>query len=913
MTVLRRTALACALMLATGLPAAYAAPVPATATASAAAGVSIPKGPLPRTVVPSLVQLELKLDPKQERFSGVTRIEADVTEATRTVWMHGRDLDLKTITAILPSGKRIGLSAESVDVSGVLKLTAAETIPAGKARLEISFEAPFGQLQGAYRVKPDGNDYVITQMEPLGARNTFPGFDEPSFKQPWDITLIVPENDVAVANSAETKTELLGDGWKKVSFARTEALPSYLVAFAVGPWDVPKGPDIPATAIRKTPVTLRGIAAKGQGERMRYTLDNTPVIVTKLEEYFGTPYPFDKLDNVAAPDFWAGAMENAGLIVYRDTLMFPDEKSTPRERQSYWGVSAHELAHQWFGDLVTMKWWDDLWLNEAFATWMGTKITGQLQPGFHADRGLLEGALEAMSEDSLVSTRRVHEPINDFTEIQSAFDGITYQKGGAVLSMFETYIGETQFRDGVRNYLKAHARGNATSGDLIAAVAAQSKDPAAVDAAFKSFIDQPGVPYVKVDVDCDGKTPSLRIEQQRYLPLGSAASASQSWGLPFCVRYQDGQEVRQECSLVNQAKAVVPLTQAKSCPAWVMPNAHGNGYYRFALGGDAGAKLSAAFAKLDEREQRVYADSLEAAFSAGNIDAATYLASVPQLASAEVRQTAAAPMGQLVWMKEKLARNEAEQQAVAAYARKIYGPRLQAIGVDAKPGDSDDTRILRRALIGFLYHTGESPELTRDLVARGRAVLGLKADGSVGSGVLNPEATPRDVRALSVEAAARAGDKAAFDLLEKHLRATQDAQIRNELIYALGSVSDPVLAERARGLVLEKGVLRRNEISSVLYAQVDEPAMRPATRQWVDTHFTALEASLSPAGAGLINLYGAGMCSKADAQTLQAKFAERMQTIEGGPRALKQEAENIGLCADLRDAQRGKGFGNALK
>ncbi|HVK52697.1 MAG TPA: M1 family metallopeptidase, partial [Pseudoxanthomonas sp.] len=858
MTVLRRTALACALLLATGLPAAYA--TQASAPSSASDGISIPKGPLPRTVVPSLVQLELKLDPKQERFSGTTRIEADVAQPTRTVWMHGRDLDLKTLTAILPNGKRIPLSAESVDVSGVLKLTAAETIPAGKARLEISFEAPYGQLQGAYRVKPDGNDYVITQMEPLGARNTFPGFDEPSFKQPWDITLIVPEHDVAVANSSETKTESLGDGWKKVTFARTEALPSYLIAFAVGPWDVPKGPDIPATAIRTTPVTLRGIAAKGQGERMRYTLDNTPVIVTQLEQYFGTPYPFDKLDNVAAPDFWAGAMENAGLIVYRDTLMFPDEKSTPRERQSYWGVSAHELAHQWFGDLVTMKWWDDLWLNEAFATWMGTKITGQLQPGFHADRGLLEGALEAMSEDSLVSTRRVHEPINDFTEIQSAFDGITYQKGGAVLSMFETYIGETKFRDGVRNYLKAHARGNATSGDLIAAVAEQSKDAAAVDAAFKSFIDQPGVPYVKVDVDCDGKTPSLHIEQKRYLPLGSAASANQSWGLPFCVRYQDGQDVREECSLVSQAKATVPLTQAKSCPAWVMPNAHGNGYYRYALGGDAGAKLSAAFAKLDEREQRVYADSLEAAFTAGNIDAATYLASVPQLAAAEVRQTAAAPMGQLVWMKEHLAKDEAEQQAVAAYARKVYGPRLQAIGIDAKPGDSDDTRLLRRALIGFMYHTGESPELSSELIGRGRSVLGLKADGSVGSGTLNPAATPRDVRALSIEAAARVGDKATFDLLEKHLRATQDAQLRNELIYALGTLRDPALAERARGLVLEKGLFRRNEISSVLYSQMDEPAMRPAMRQWVDTHFTTLEASLSPAGAGLIGLYGGGMC-----------------------------------------------------
>lgn len=899
MTVLRRSALACALLLAAALPGH--------------AADAVPTGPLPRTVVPSLVKLELKLDPGQERFSGTTRIDAEVKEATRVIWMHGRDLDITQATVVLADGRRLPLAAESADVSGVLKLTAADTVPAGKAVIEIAFEAPYGQLQGAYRVKPDGRDYVITQMEPLGARTAFPGFDEPSFKQPWDITLIVPEQEVAVANSRETRTEKLGDGWKKVSFARTEALPSYLIAFAVGPWDVPKGPDIPATEIRSTPIALRGIAAHGQGGRMRYSLDNTPIIVTQLEKYFGTPYPFDKLDNVAAPDFWAGAMENAGLIVYRDTLMFPDEQSTPRERQGFWGVSAHELAHQWFGDLVTMAWWDDLWLNEAFATWMGTKITGQLQPGFHADRVLLEGALEAMGEDSLVNTRRVHEPIKDFTEIQSAFDGITYQKGGAVLSMFEKYVGETPFRDGVRNYLKAHARGNATSADLIAAVAAQSKDAAAVDQAFKSFIDQPGVPYVKVDVDCEGRTPSLRIEQRRYLPLGSAASAQQSWGLPFCVRYRDGGQVREECSLVSQAKAIVPLKQAGQCPAWVMPNAHGDGYYRFALAAAPARQLAAAFEQLDEREQRVYADSLEAAFKAGNIDAAAYLASVPQLASADVRQTATAPMALIVWMKDYLAKDAAQKAALAAYARKIYGPRLQALGLEPRPGESDDTRILRRTLIGFLYRTGESPELTAELVRRGRAVLGQKADGSAGSGKLDAEATPRDLRAVAIAAAARAGDAATFALLEKHLRATQDASLRNDLLEGLGSMTEPALAERARGLVLEKGLLRRNELAPLLAPQMDDEKAHAALRRWVDTHFTTLEASLAPAGARLISLYAAGMCSPAEAADLQARFGDRMKTVEGGPRALKQEVENIGLCASLRDAQRAKGFGDALQ
>ena len=205
------------------------------ATGAIHAADKVPTGPLPRTVVPSLVHLDLKLDPKQARFSGSTRIEADIAGATDTIWMHGSGLEIGKAEVVLADGRRIALTAEEADVSGVLKLTAGEQIPAGKAVIEIAYQAPFGQLQGAYRVKPDGRDYVVTQMEPLGARHAFPGFDEPSFKQPWDITLVVPEADVAVANSAEAKSESLGDGWKKVIFNRTEALPSYLIAFAVGP------------------------------------------------------------------------------------------------------------------------------------------------------------------------------------------------------------------------------------------------------------------------------------------------------------------------------------------------------------------------------------------------------------------------------------------------------------------------------------------------------------------------------------------------------------------------------------------------------------------------------------------------------------------------------------------------------
>ena len=870
----------------------------------AAAGLvhaqEVPKGPLPRTVVPTLVQLELKLDPKQATFSGTTTIQARVAQATDVVWMHGQGLKIGRAEA-RAGGRTIPLAASEADVSGVLKLQAAETIPAGEATIEIAYEAPFGELQGAYRVKPDGNDYVVTQMEPLGARHTFPGFDEPAFKQPWEITLVVPEGDVAVANSAQTGIEPLGDGWKKVSFARTEALPSYLIAFAVGPWDVPAGPDIPANAVRKTPLKLRGIAAKGQGGRMRYSLANTGSVVEALEDYFGIPYPFDKLDNVAAPDFWAGAMENAGLIVYRDSLMFPDERSPVRQRQAFWGVSAHELAHQWFGDLVTMRWWDDLWLNEGFATWMGNKIHGRLQPQAHTDRNLLEGAIGAMGADSLASSRRIHQPIEDFTQIQSAFDGITYQKGGATLNMFEQYIGAEKFRDGIRAYLSKHARGNATSADLIAAVAAQGDDPAAIDAAFKSYIDQVGVPFLDIAVECGAGKPALVVKQSRYLPLGSTASAAQTWGVPLAVRYADGDAVREEKRIVAGAQSRFELSQAQACPSWVMPNAHGNGYYRFALAPEWQRKLSGAFARLDEREQRIYADSVVAAYGAGRLTPAQLLQALPQFTTAKVRQTVTAGMEALEWMEEHLLQDEAQRAAFRGQAAGLYRPRLDALGLLPREGESDDDRLLRNALVDAFAFRFKDADTRAWLAKEGGKVLGLGGDG-----VLHRDAVPQELRGSALQVAVHDGGEGAFDLAEKHFRAEKDPILRGQLLAALAGAEDPALAARSRALVFEPGLLRRNEIFGAVGNQLAYEALRPVVREWVDQHFAELEARLAPAGAALVNLYAAGMCSDADADALQARFGARMAKIEGGPLELKQSVEAVRLCAAQLQARRGQ-------
>jgi len=868
---------------------------------AAQAADDVPLGPLPRTVTPERVALELRMDPREEGFSGRTTIDVTVNEATDVIWLHGRKLDFEKATVTTADGEEIPLKVEVADeAGGVLRLTAPGALAKGSAKLRFEYRARYDQqLQGAYQVKVGDDAYVMTQMEPLGARSAFPGFDEPAFKTPWEVTLVVPEGDRAFANTAEVAREKVQDGWQKLRYAPTEKLPSYLIAFAVGPWDVVEHADIPPNAIRTTPLKLRGIATKGRGKEMAYALDNTAVIVAALEDYFASPYPFDKLDLLAAPDYSFGAMENAGLIVYRETLMLGVDKASTQTRQGYWGTHTHELAHQWFGNLVTMPWWDDIWLNEAFATWMASKIVHQLKPGFHADRKLLQSSLGAMGEDSLASTRRIHEPVHAWTDVLSAFDGITYQKGGAVLSMFESYLGEEKFRAAVRQHMAKFARGNATSIDLMHSLAAQTDRASEVQAAFASFTDLAGVPFMRTSLDCAGGKPVLTVRQHRYLPLGSKAADGQVWGIPLCGRYPDGEGTKKQCELIDEAVSRVAL-DTTACPAWVHPNADGAGYYRFAVAKDEQAALDAAFDRLNEREQRVLADSLSAAFRNGSISAADYLDAVPRLAKAPAREVAMAPTATLEWLWEHGVRDAAARQALQQRIAGDYQPRLDALGLDPKPGEDDETLLLRQNLTGLLAETARVPALREELAARGRKVLGLGGDGR-----LAPDAVARDQRGVALKMAGALGGEAEFAALQQHFRARQDQQLRGQLLTAMGMVPDAALQAKARQFALDPAV-KAGEVGQVLQAQLAEPASRDAARAWYRENFEAVFAKAPQVWQAFLPGFDAtGMCSEAEAVDLHSRYYARMSKVEGGPRSLAQTEEEVRLCAALREHHAG--------
>jgi aminopeptidase N len=861
----------------------------------------VPTGRLPRTLLPTHYTLTLELDPAREDFSGEVRIQVRLAAAAQVLFLHGKDLDVTHAEAIPTGAAAIPLRAASAHESGVLSLRAEAPLPAGELLLALSFRARFSeQLEATYKVVVDGRPYLMTQFEPLSARKSFPCFDEPSFKAPWDVTLVVPADAIAVANTRALGEDAAPDGRRRIRFATTAPLPSYLIAYAVGPWDVAEAPPLAPTPERSRALPLRGLARRGGGPELAFALAETPRILAALERWFGLAYPFDKLDLLAAPDFGFGAMENAGLIVYQERLLRVDERSPTALRQGFFQIHAHELAHQWFGNLVTMPWWDDVWLNEAFATWLAAKLTAELEPTFRVELRALEAVRWAMTEDALASARRIAEPIADYRDVISAFDGVTYQKGRAVLGMFEAYLGEERFRAALAGHLRRFAGGNASSADLVESLAAVSSDRAAFRGAFRSFLDQPGTPRLDVALSCTDAGPQLRVAQQRDLPFGSKAPAARHWGVPLCVRLGGPGGTSKHCALVAPETSEVALP-GDTCPRWVMPNADGAGYYRFTQPAADRAALEDAFAELNDREQLMAADAVVAGFEAGRLGAADVLRALPKLAASRSWPAASVPLGTLEWLRDQLA-GEAERGALDAETRRFYGPRLVALGLDERAGEPDEARLERQALVDLLARAGDV-ELRAALVGRARAAL---AAGLAGT------ALAPDLRGSALAMLAQDGTDADFTALEAAFLAADDAQLRRDLLNALGAALEPGRAERVRTLALEPAV-RSGELATLLGAHFGWPENRTRGRAWFYENADALLARLpAHVAAAAPALVEQGACSERDAREVAARFAAPLAQLEGGPRALTQLLEQIRLCAALRAHLQPAGLRGAL-
>ena len=641
---------------------------------------------LPPDVRPIAQSLTLTVDPAQARMRGVTDIRIELDHARTQLWLHGKELHVTRAMVTPAQGPAVEGTWTQRDEAGMSVVTLTSAVAAGKATLHLEYDVAFGpRLDGMYKVIQAGVPYVFTQFEAIGARTAFPCFDEPAFKIPWDEHLIVPAALEGIANTKEIERTLDGAN-QHLRFATTRPLPSYLVAFAVGALDVVVAPDVPGNSVRTRALPLRAITAHGRGKEVAYALAHTGEILSTLELLVGHAYPYDKLDIIAVPDK-GGAMENPGAVTFSDALLLFDEKTAPlQQKRAYASVMAHELAHMWTGDLVTAAWWDDIWLNEAFATWLGTKAADKWTPALELSMTLLERVHTAMRSDALASARAIRQPIVSTHDIENAFDGITYRKGAAVLAMFERWIGEQAFMTGLSRHLGNHLDGAATADDFLDAESAVAGKDAKTP--FRTFLDQPGMPVVNVATKC-GAEAQLQLTQSRYVPLGVKASAEQTWQIPLCARFASQGKISEVCTLLSDKRGTLPL--GKSCPDWVMPNAGASGYYAYSLDEPDLRKLAAVgVASLSSSERVSYIDSLRSAFRRGSLSMRTAIEAVAPLAGDQHDHSVAeAPMYYVSVAREWLFADPL-RVAVETYGRKLYAPLYRALGWKVKsPNDAN--------------------------------------------------------------------------------------------------------------------------------------------------------------------------------------------------------------------------------
>ncbi len=854
---------------------------------------AIPKGQLPTAIRPTHYTLDLQIVPADSDFGGEVAIDLMFDVASDFMWMHGQDMTVSSANLTLADGKVVPVTYEQVDPTGIVKLTFAEKAPRGKAQLNIAYRGKVSDaLQGIYRVKDGDHSYTYTQFEAIDARRAFPGFDEPGFKVPFDVSVSVPTGMEAIGNAPEISRADLDDGFTKMTFATTKPLPTYLVAFAAGPFDVVEWADMPTTAVRDRAVPLRGIATKGKGEKLTYALENSRKIVEALEDYFQIPYPYAKLDILAVPDFAYGAMENAGAITYREQLLLLDDNSSLGQKKSYMSVHAHELAHQWFGNLVTPVWWNDIWLNEAFATWMSNAALDNIMPEHKFRQNMLRGSLGAMGGDGLVSARQIRQPIESNDDIVTAFDGITYQKGGGVLTMIEAFMGKEQFKAGINNYMNRFAFKNATSNDFITAIGEKSDNVPMekIREAFNSFLEQPGIPYLDVKTATqDGKT-VVTMTQSRYLPLGSEGSTDKTWIIPVCVGYGMNGEEHKYCTVLESKDSSFTLPETGELD-YLLPNLNGTGYYRYALSAEGWSQLFGNQSRLSENSMLSLTDSFAAAMGAGKMDFANFVKVAPTMVASESYRVAISPMSDLSFMYNKVARDEAEKDKISALSRKLYNGKLEKIGFDAKADEDGEVINLRGPLVGHLAFTGQDATVRAKLVDMAKAYVGYGTDGQIHEDKVDSNLISRAL----IVAVEDLGPEFGRNVLQHYLAST-DGTTRGRLLRAVASTNDAALGAEVLELVLSEK-MRANEVGRAIYTLMYDDDQRDAAWVWFQDNFEAVKARIPGfTQAGIAGLAG-DYCTLEKRDEVKAFFEPRVASIAGGARSLAQTLEGIELCA----------------
>ncbi len=847
-----------------------------------------PAGRLSEIAYPLNYRLELRIDPRQDSFSGQVEIELELREAAPGIWLHGQSLRVSSVVLTTSAGHTTQAEYQQVLPSGVAWVGFGRTIAAGRVSLRFVYEADFDQnLAGLFKLEEQGDAYALAKSESIQARKYLPGFDQPGFKAPFNVALTVPAGYLAIGNAPEISRTVLADEFERVRFAPTPPMSTYLLSLAVGPFDVLEAAPIPASAVRAEPVPLRGIARRGRAAELQYVLDITPHYISIFEQALGRPYPFAKLDIVAAPAWPSGATELSGAITYREERLLLGDNPSPGARLGLLGIHAHELAHMWFGNQVTPPWWDDLWLKEGFATWATPMVLAQFEPDGQHDLNGLERNFQVMRTDSLASARAIREPISRNEDIRNAYDGITYSKSQAVIHMLDSYFGADKFRRALGGYLRTFADSVASSEQFYNAIGEQTGTPR-LTRVLRDFVEQPGVPVIDVSLTCpSAAAPRVLLEQARYRPLGAAVKkAEKLWNIPVCLRYRQADGSQVECTLLTPENPEFVL-DTDHCPDWLMPNANGSGYYRWRLSAEQWLALLADFDALTTAERMALLDSLVAAFESGDIAQALLLTGVELSAGSERRHVVTAPLSALSRYLDTLL-EPAQAEALRAQLLPWYSAALRRLEQPA----SESEQLLKNSLLDFVALSLKDQAVRQQLSEQAMQFTGFKPAEPGGE-------LASDLYRTALTVAVQDSDAEFYRHLIDTAGNIDDPRFAAALPVALGAFNDAALSAAARAYALSDSTGPR-ESFELIKSMLSQPRLRAQHWQWYQANLPAILAKIPSQWQRQTPRVAEQFCTPDKQTELEALFSQWGDQAPGHELALRQTVEAIALCAALR-------------
>ena len=831
---------------------------------------------LPAGIVPSHYTLTFTPDLASATFAGDEDIVVRVTGATSTIVLNALGLAITDVTVVQgTSTSRATVAYDKDRQQATLSLD--RPLAAGEAHVRSHFTGSLNeQLGGFYLSKTAKRRYAATQFESTDARRAFPCFDEPALKATFDISLVIDRGDVAISNApVRSDTPGPGDGKHTITFATTKRMSTYLVAMLVG--------DFECLEDSEDGVPLRICATPGQVKSARYAMEATKSILAFYNRYYSIKYPFEKLDQIAVADFMAGAMENTGAIVYRETaLLIDDETATPEQKRDVAGVIAHEVAHQWFGDLVTMAWWNDVWLNEGFATWMTAKPLAAWKPEWNVGLESVQGTTEALGTDAVASTRPIRAPeVSTPAQIEQLFDGITYGKTAAVLRMIEQYLGPETFQKAVNAYIEAHAYANATAEDFWNSLKTASGKP--VDTVMRSFVTQPGAPLLSVSAACANGRQQVTVTQQRFFadPARMAAGSPESWQIPVCFRGPVG-AVR--CELLS---GKTQMFTGDRCEPWVLANAEGRGYYRTEYARDLTASIAAAHAQLSPAERVSFFGDQRALIGAERQSISGYLDLLQSFGvetSMRVAEVAFAPLNTVI---DEVLRPP-EKPAFQRWALNFLRPQLSAVGREPKAGEDEDARQLRALILGLMAN-----------VAGDRATIDYLT-GLATRYVADPSSIDPALADVALGVAARNGDAALYDRMLAAVETAGNPAIHAQLEETLAQFVTPALVARTLQRMLTPAV-RNQDLLSVLFQSLRRPETRPIVWSFIKDHFDQIQSRLGSLAATAIVHVPSAFCDAALRDDARQFFASH--PVPGAEATLQQSLERAATCIRSKEKQ----------